>query len=137
MFPLVYLSAQVGYGQPNPAVSLFMPNPTPMKNFILTTLLISILSACAAAKPPGHTDAREVYKPEGSRQCEPGSGVGAAELRAELAAARIPVLGYRPGSDERVHPAVCGAQTGRIHVFTIPAAAVADAQALGYRPVGE
>lgn len=108
-----------------------------MQNFILSALLISALSACAAANPPEHTDAREVYKPEGSRQCEPGSGVGAAELRAELEAARIPVLGYRPGSDGRIHPAVCGAQTGRIHVFAIPAAAVSDAQALGYRRVGE
>lgn len=108
-----------------------------MKNFILPALLISTLSVCAAANPPGHADAREVFKAEGSRQCEPGSGVGAAELRAELEAARIPVLGYSPASDGRIHPAVCGAQTGRLHVFAIPAAAVSDAQALGYRPVGE
>lgn len=103
-----------------------------MKNFILHALLIATLSACVAAKPPESVDVREVFKPEGSRQCEPGSGVGAVELRAELEAARIPVLGYRSGNDGRVRPAVCGAQTGRIHVFTIPAAAVSDAQALGY-----
>lgn len=119
------------------SVSFFSTNAISMQNLILHALLIVVLSGCAAATPPETTETREVYKPEGSRQCEPGSGVGAAELRAELEAARIPVLGYRPGSDGRVRPAVCGAQTGRIHVFAIPAAAVSDAQALGYRPVGE
>jgi len=108
-----------------------------MQNVILHALLIAALSACAAAARPKITDAREVYKTEGSRQCEPGSGVDEAELRTELDAARIPVLGYRPGNDGRIYPAVCGAQTGRIHVFAIPAAAVSDAQALGYRLIGE
>lgn len=50
---------------------------------------------------------------------------------------RIPVLEYRPGNDGRIYPAVCGAQTGRIHVFAIPASAVSAAQALGYRLVGD
>jgi hypothetical protein len=104
-----------------------------MNNAIISVLTVLALSGCLASAPNASADAREVFKPEGSRQCEPDSGVAEGALRAELEALRIPVLAYRSGHDGRFYPAVCGAPTGRIHVFSIPASAVPAAEARGYR----
>lgn len=103
----------------------------------LSLLTMLALSGCFASVPEGDTAVREVFKHDGSRQCEPDSGQSAAALRAELAAQGITVLGQRTGHDGRIYPAVCGAPTGRTQVFTIPAAQVTAAETLGYHPVGD
>lgn len=108
-----------------------------MNKPILSFLAVLALSGCPASKPDGHAAVREVFKPDGSRQCEPDSGMSAVALQAELAAQGITVLGQRTGHDGRIYPAVCGAPTGRTQVFTIPAELVPAAEALGYRPVGD
>ena len=108
-----------------------------MKIAILSSLSVLARSGCLAAVPNASAHARDVFKPAGSRQCEPDSGTSEAALRAELATQGITVLGYRPGHEGRMYPAVCGAPTGRLHVFAIPAAQVPAAEALGYRPLGD
>jgi hypothetical protein len=102
---------------------------------ISCALLAAAISGCAATPPRETNGTEEIFKPEGSIQCRPESGVSAAELRAELEAMRIPILAYRHGHDGMIYPAVCGAPTGRIHVFSIPVAKLAAAQARGYRRV--
>lgn len=108
-----------------------------MNNAISSVLTVLALSGCLASVPNASADARDVFKPAGSRQCEPDSGVGEGELRAELETQGITVLDYRLGHDGRIYPAVCGAPTGRLHVFTIPTAQMPAAEALGYHPVGD
>lgn len=77
----------------------------------------------------------EVYRPDGSRQCEEGSGVPREAMAAELTAAGVRVLDSRTGTDGLMRIAVCGAPTGTIHIFRIEAAGLATAEALGFRPL--
>jgi hypothetical protein len=76
----------------------------------------------------------EVFKPDGSRQCEPDSGLPPQDMRAELEAAGIIVYATRSGPDGTMYLQVCGAPTGRINIFTIDAAALDAAQTLGFLP---
>lgn len=108
-----------------------------MNKPILSLLAMLALSGCFASVPDSDASVREVFKHDGSRQCEPDSGLSAAALRAELTAQGIAVLGQRSGHDGRIYPAVCGAPTGRTQVFTIPAAQLSAAEALGYRPIDD
>lgn len=77
----------------------------------------------------------EVFRPDGSRQCEAGSGVPLAAMVAELTAAGVLVLDQRTGNDGVMRIAVCGAPTGSIHIFRIGAAGLATALAMGFRPL--
>ena len=44
----------------------------------------------------------------------------------------IEVIASRKGSDGRVHIAMCGASTGRLNVYTIPAGSLPKARELGF-----
>lgn len=100
-------------------------------------LLCAVAGAGAADDSAGPAEHVEVFKPDGSRQCEPDSGTPPAAMRAELEAAGVTVHAARTGSDGMMYPQVCGALTGRINVFTIDPAALDDARALGFMPLGE
>lgn len=87
------------------------------------------------APPTGGTPERiDVFKPDGSRQCEPDSGESIAAMREQLTAAGVQVHAARTTMDGMHHAQVCGAPTGRIHVFTIDAAAAETAADLGFLP---
>jgi len=73
----------------------------------------------------------DVYKYQGSRQCENG-GVSLAEMQRELQAANIPVSNSSCGMDGRMYPAFCGGADGKINVFSIPSDAVNAARSYGY-----
>lgn len=77
----------------------------------------------------------EVVRADGSRQCEPDSGVPLSTMAAELTAAGIAVHASRSADDGMMRPAVCGAPTGTMHVFQIDAADLPQAQQLGFRPL--
>jgi hypothetical protein len=100
-------------------------------------LLCAAAGAGAADGSAGPAEHVEVFRPDGSRQCEPDSGTPPAAMRAELEAAGVTVHAARTGSDGMMYPQVCGAPTGRINVFSIDPAALADARALGFMPLGE
>lgn len=78
-----------------------------------------------------------VYRADGSRQCEPDSGAPPTAGQRTLAAAGIPVLGSGCGHDGRVRIALCGVETGLIHLYDIPANRLEEALALGFRPLSE
>ncbi len=74
----------------------------------------------------------EVYRYDGSLQCERGKEIALAEMAKELTAAGIEVLASRKGADGLLHIAMCGASTGRLNVFTIPADSLEKAQEQGF-----
>lgn len=102
-----------------------------------------VLFACASAdgKQPGNLDTSsavgvtaKVYKSRGSIQC--GSrGTAPAGMSRDLVVAGISVLSYTCGTDGRIYPAVCGAATGEINIFEIPAAQQNQAAALSFQPL--
>jgi hypothetical protein len=107
-----------------------------MKSFM--TLLCGMacgvmLSACGAAAVDSDATLK-VYRSDGSRQCE-GGAISLDDMSAQLEAAGIEVLCAQQGHDGLMHPAVCGASSGRLNIFTIRAAAAERARELGFAPV--
>lgn len=88
----------------------------------------------APAMPAGPAPI-EVGRPDGSRQCEPDSGVPIDAMIATLHDAGVTVHGSRSAHDGLNRIAVCGAPTGRFHLFLIDPADLATAEGLGFRPV--
>lgn len=78
----------------------------------------------------------EIYRSLGSKQCE-GGGKTAAQLRAELEAAKVRVREANCGRDGRMHPAMCGAGDGKIAIFLIDAHDLPRARAAGYGPLAD
>ena len=79
-------------------------------------------------------DRIEVYRHDGSRQCEPGSGTAPADMAEALRSAGVEVHGSRSGHDGLNRAAVCGAPTGNIDIFSIDASDLEAARELGFRP---
>lgn len=110
-------------------------NPS-LTRLVLTIAGLCALAACAGdplTAPSGNPVS--LFKHTGARQCETPVA-SASRLQAELAAleqAGIHVLSARCGSDDSLHPAVCGGGTGDVWLLSLPAAAVPAAQARGYR----
>ena len=102
---------------------------------LLAVGLITLVLGCAASPGPTPRERVSVYKPLGSVQCEPASGVTIAALKSQLEAADIKVLGSSCGSDGRIYPAVCGASNGRIGIFEIPPTQTKKIAALGFAPL--
>jgi hypothetical protein len=92
------------------------------------------LGSPTGGAPEGAPGRIDVFKPDGSRQCEPDSGTPIAAMRKQLTVAGIEVHAARTTTDGMHHAQVCGAPTGRIHVFTIDAAAAETAADLGFLP---
>ncbi|WP_125179848.1 hypothetical protein [Thiohalobacter thiocyanaticus] len=75
-----------------------------------------------------------VYKYDGSVQCEE-SGVAVEDMRRELTRAGVEVVCGRKAQDGRAYPAMCGAATGRINVYTIDESGLDTAEALDFKSV--
>jgi len=103
--------------------------------------LLPVLGACAAtaattATPDAAAAVRlvTVARALGSRQCDshvPSPTAATAALRD----AGIAVQALACGRDGRLHPALCGVPDGRLVFADIPTDRLADAQALGFRPM--
>jgi hypothetical protein len=77
----------------------------------------------------------EVYQPDGSVQCEPGGAIPLEQMRKALTDADIVVHRERKGDDGLMRPAVCGAGTGAINVYSIDPDQLDAAIAQGFRPL--
>jgi hypothetical protein len=75
----------------------------------------------------------EVYKYDGSLQCQMGDEVPLDAMAAELEQAGVAVKNRRKGTDGLVHAALCGASSGVINVFEIDSAGLSTAQELGFQ----
>ncbi|HHH45011.1 MAG TPA: hypothetical protein ENK49_12810 [Gammaproteobacteria bacterium] len=74
----------------------------------------------------------EVYKYDGSLQCQRGSETSLEDMARELSENGIEVKSSRKGTDGRVHISMCGASTGRLNVYSIATESLPAAQALGF-----
>jgi hypothetical protein len=75
----------------------------------------------------------EVYKYDGTLQCNMGKEVTLKQMARELLAKDIEVRGSRKGTDGMAHIAVCGASTGNLNIYAIDAETLPAAQRLGFR----
>ncbi len=101
---------------------------------LLPFLLLSI--GCANGHCRGRTVADQtvfVYKSDGSLQCGGGQTKSVEVMAKELKAIRV--LSSQNKSDGLMHTTVCGAPTGKINVYEIPAAALKEAQGYGFKEV--
>ena len=87
-----------------------------------------VVTPTPAPEPITYAD---VYKYQGSRQCE-NSGVPLAEMQRQLQSMRIPVVNSACGMDGRMYPAVCGSSDGKINILSIPSDAVQAAMSQGF-----
>lgn len=72
------------------------------------------------AKPVGSDQGRIfVYKPDGSRQCDAGTGVSLEKMQRELN--KIKVFSSRKQREGGMRPALCGAATGMANIYEISA----------------
>jgi stress response protein SCP2 len=104
------------------------------------TALLATAAITQAAEPAARSTATngeqiEVYRPDGSVQCEPGGAIPLEQMRKTLTDADIVVHSQRKANDGLMRPAVCGAGTGAINVFSIDAEQLDAAIAQGFRPL--
>ena len=74
----------------------------------------------------------EVYKYDGSLQCQRGRETSLEDMARELVDNSIEVKASRKGSDGRVHIAMCGASTGQLNVYSIAAESLPAARKLDF-----
>jgi hypothetical protein len=73
----------------------------------------------------------DIYKYQGSRQCE-GGGIPLAEMQRQLQSMGINVTNSSCGMDGRMYPAFCGGADGKINILTVPSTAVNSAMSQGF-----
>ena len=74
----------------------------------------------------------EVYKYDGSLQCDRGKENSLQDMARELTENGIEVNVSRKGSDGRMHITMCGASTGRLNVYSIATESLPRARELGF-----
>ena len=79
----------------------------------------------------------KVYRYKDSRQCAFGSGTPYWEMEQALTDVGIEVLAAGEGADGKEYLQVCDGPDGVINVFTIHESQLAEAEALGFRPLSE
>ncbi len=101
--------------------------------FIFPFLFLSLLSACGS---DSESSTVKVYKHDGRIQCEESPDT-LTQMRLELARAGIDVICAQIGSPGYSAPAVCGAASATINVYTIHKSNLPDAEKLGFYSVIE
>lgn len=115
-----------------------------MKKRIISAVTLALafsvtLSGCVAENLAAVENAEpiKVFKYEGSKQCEPGSGVSLETMQQALAKAGVNVICAHRGHDGRMRIQMCGADTGKMNLFVIPGDQLQQAKALGFSAVSE
>lgn len=103
-----------------------------MKTIFRTVLAVAALSltACLPITGSSHESRIQVYKHDGSRQCE--AGISPADMQTELQGIRV----YEAGKSElldKAYPEVCGGETGSINVYTIDVKDRSEAEKRGFK----
>jgi hypothetical protein len=126
--------------------------------YILATVFLSFMFSCSTTtcKPNETTDAAnskqavagettvsptttmtnqikkiKIYKPDGSVQCEQGSGTSAADMQKQLG--DIKAYSAETKSDGLIRIQVCGQPTGNCNVYEINETDFAKASTLGFK----
>lgn len=90
-------------------------------------VLAAVLAACGCVPAAGV----EVYRSDGSRQCEQASGISPEAMRPLLTGIRV-LAQRRDVLRTMAFPAVCGGATGHVNVYTVAAGDVDAALARGF-----
>lgn len=75
----------------------------------------------------------EVYRYDGSLQCDRGKELSLSHMAEDLKANGIDIKASRKGRDRLARIAVCGASTGNLNIYTIAQDSLSRAQELGFR----
>ena len=75
----------------------------------------------------------KVYKASGEKQCGQSVGVGIQAMAKTLMNRHVYIIESHSQPDGLMHMAVCGAPTGKIHVFTIIKKDLKRAEKLGFK----
>ena len=121
---------------------LFLIYQVTLKELVYMTLirLLTIVSSCmvisciAQHQVKVVTRTVEIYHSDGSRQCEPESGISLTEMGKTLTNAGISILSSRRDHDCFFRPALCGSGAGAINVYEIDESRLSTAQGLGFIP---
>lgn len=109
---------------------------------IITSALFTV--ACAQAhhdtdKKHSHKHAGpefvQVYKYDGSKQCEKISEISVGKMGTTLKEIGIPVICSYKSSDGMMRPQMCGHSTGKINVYEIPSEHLSRAVEAGFKSV--
>lgn len=73
-----------------------------------------------------------VFKPDGTKQCEPDPGVTLNFMEMELSSKGITVFTKQKGHDGREGIALCGHPTGQINIYEIAVSDLSAAINLGF-----
>lgn len=73
----------------------------------------------------------KVYKFDGSKQCENGTGVSAQEMSKELQS--IQIVSFANKHDGLMRIQMCGSPTGQCNVYEIPESDLPKAEQLGFK----
>lgn len=103
-----------------------------MNTIFRAAVLTGILSltACLPVTGGSHESRIQVYKHDGSRQCE--AGTSPADMQKELQGIRV----YAAEKSElldKAYPEVCGGETGSINVYTIDTEDRSEAEKRGFK----
>ena len=102
-----------------------------MRTWVYQMCLIVLIAAYFPSLAAGE-ETVEVFRHDGSRQSEAGSGIDLKEMANQLKSADIRILSSRKGSDGRMYPMVCGGATGVINIYMISEHQLQAAQDLGF-----
>lgn len=98
----------------------------------ISALIVSLglLAIPASAKAD---DSAEIFKPDGTLQCEQGMEISLNDMARDLRRSGIGVIESRKGHDGVFRMTMCGASTGNINIFSIFLRDLKEAEEIGFR----
>ena len=100
---------------------------------LFVTLGLFVFSAAAQAED----EVIEIFKPDGTLQCEGVDGISLTEMARELRRVGIGVIDSRKGHDGVFRMTMCGASTGNINIFSIFVRDLGEAEEIGFHELDE
>ena len=119
------------YQPPRWVSSLSARNRLPL--IIITLLWVIIWSFMVDAAQVYQTNSLFVYQPSGAMHCEPNSGIGLSTMGQQLTEAGIKVISMHIGFYGREGVAICGAPSGEINIYEIPASKINTALRISFK----
>jgi len=94
-----------------------------------------LISGAASSPVQSGIETVDVAKPDGSLQCQEGSGILSSKMQNSLTDKRIEVFSSRRSHDCLMRAQVCGQPTGALNVYQIKKNDLDSAKALGFSPL--
>ena len=106
---------------------------------LILAIFVGLLTSPLLIHSAGTTSVRTVFvfKLDGTKHCEPYSGVSVESMALELVDAGLQVFSSRKGYDGREGIAICGEPTGQINIYEILSSDLASALSMGFKQLPE